>query len=111
MEKRIHDAEFELAEPGAIRGYQLKQLQKLLAKTRAENRFFAEHWVKAGADLARVDSLDAFNRIIPTVEKADFVEDQKAHPPYGWRHAHLLSLGIPFVTLTSSGTSGYGVEI
>ena len=43
----------------------------------------------AGVDIARIDSLEAFSALIPTVEKKDFIADQDDDPPFGRRHAHL----------------------
>src|ERR1700733_5164844 len=100
-EKRLHNPEFELAKPEAVRAHQLTALRALLEKTQARNAFFADHWRAAKIDPIRIDSLEAFARL-PMVEKADFIRDQADLPPYGRRHEHVRSLGVPLVTLTSS---------
>lgn len=110
-EKRIHDAKFETASASEIQSYQLAQLTALLEATNAQNPFFREHWKKAGVDPLKIRSLEEFSKRVPLVEKSDFIIDQENAPPYGLRHRHVLSLGVPLVTMTSSGTSGFGVEI
>ena len=39
------------------------------------------------------------------------MEDQQAHPPYGRRLEHALSLGEPLIICSTSGTSGQGQEL
>ena len=108
---RIHDARFETAERDTVRAYQLERLQALLAKTWATNDFYRAHWTKAGVDIEAITSLEAFSARVPTVEKPDFVADQADDPPFGRRHAHLLSLGVPYWLFTTGGTTGQGVEV
>jgi phenylacetate-CoA ligase len=110
-ERRIQDARFELASPDAIRAVQLRKLGALVRFVQATNPFFREHWRKGGVDLDRdTASLEAFAAGVPWVEKADFVADQAAHPPYGRRFEHPLSLGERLDFYTTSGTSGQGTE-
>ncbi|MFN0044621.1 MAG: phenylacetate--CoA ligase family protein [Alphaproteobacteria bacterium] len=111
MERRILDADWELAPPERLRALQFARLQKILAKTKAMNPFYADHWRKAGVDVGSLTGIEDFSARVPMVEKADFVSDQADEPPFGRRHRHVRSLGVPLVTLTSSGTSGYGVEV
>lgn len=111
MERRLVDPDLELAPPGRLRALQMERLKPLLAKTWAVNGFFRDHWRAAGADLDRIGDLAAFSAAIPTVEKAMFIGDQDADPPYGRRHRHVLAQGVPLITMTSSGTSGHGVEV
>jgi len=111
MERRHFDRELECADPAALRALQWSKLKPLLEKSWAVNPFFREHWQKAGADPARIGDLASFSAAIPLVEKQDFIRDQEAEPPYGRRHRHALGLGEPLITMTSSGTSGMGVEV
>ena len=110
-ERRYHNPELERLAPADVQAMQLSRLKAILAKSKAVNPFYADHWAKAGVDVERIESIEDFGRRVPWVEKADFVRDQADEPPYGRRHCHVLSLGVPVVVLTSSGTSGYGVEI
>ncbi len=111
MERRFVDAELERADPGRLRALQWAKLQPLLEKTWVVNEFFREHWRAAGADPAKLRGLEDFSAAIPTVEKQDFIRDQAADPPYGLRHRHVLAQDMPLITMTSSGTSGMGVEV
>ena len=108
---RIHDARFETADRDTVRAYQLERLKALLAKTWATNDFYRAHWAKAGVDIEAIDSLAAFSARVPTVEKQDFVADQADDPPFGRRHAHLLSLGVSYTVFITGGTTGQGVEV
>ena len=108
---RIHDARFETADRDTVRAFQLERLKALVARTWATNDFYRAHWTKAGVDIEAIDSLAAFSARVPTVEKKDFVADQADDPPFGRRHAHLLSLGVPYWVFTTSGTTGQGVEV
>ncbi|MGH6952993.1 MAG: phenylacetate--CoA ligase family protein [Alphaproteobacteria bacterium] len=104
----IHDERAERASREEIKALQWDRLARMLERARATNEFFRRHW--RGARLESVTSFEAFAREIPTVEKADFVTDQAAHPPYGLRHAHALERREPMFIATTSGTSGQGVE-
>ena len=111
MELRYVDPELERATPETIRGLQLEQIKALLEKTGSVNSFYRDHWNAAGVSLDKVKTLEDFSARIPTVEKQDFIEDQEAHPPYGRRLDHALSLGEPLVVCNTSGTSGQGQEV
>jgi phenylacetate-CoA ligase len=110
-ERRINDARFELASPEAIRAVQQRKLQALVHFVWATNPFYREHWRAGGVQLDRdTDSLEAFAAGVPWVQKGDFLADQAAHPPYGRRFEHALSLGERLDFYTTSGTSGQGTE-
>jgi phenylacetate-CoA ligase len=111
MERRYVDRELECADPAALRALQWSKLKPLLEKTWAVNPFFRENWQAADADPGKIRDLESFSAAIPLVEKQDFIRDQEVEPPYGRRHRHALGLGEPLVTMTSSGTSGMGVEV
>jgi phenylacetate-CoA ligase len=108
---RIYASQFETADREAIRACQLRKIKALVEKTWSTNEFYRALWSAAGVDVARIDSLEAFSALIPTVEKKDFIADQDDDPPFGRRHAHLLSLGVPYTLCTTGGTSGQGVEV
>jgi phenylacetate-CoA ligase len=111
MEHKTPHPELEFASREAIRALQWQRLSALLAKTWGVNAFFRDRWQKAGVDLDTVTDLESFAARVPTVDKAAFLSDQADAPPYGRRHAHALSLGIPLIAMTTSGTSGMGVEV
>jgi phenylacetate-CoA ligase len=108
---RIHDARYELASEEEIRSLQLRKLRDLLHFVEATNPFYRDKWKSAGVDLGRVDSLEAFAALVPTVDKADFVADQTEAPPFGSRLERGLSLRERLEVYTTSGTSGQGVEV
>jgi phenylacetate-CoA ligase len=111
LERRVLDAELEFAAPDRLRALQMAKLKPLLARTWQVNPFFRDHWQKARVDLDRIGDLSHFSAAVPMVDKAMFIEDQEVEPPYGRRHRHVMGLGMPLITMTSSGTSGQGVEI
>ncbi len=107
----IHDPRYELADEATIRRLQLRRLREMLRYANATNDFYRERWAAAGVDVERIDSIEAFAAMVPTVEKRDFVEDQIAHPPFGKRLARPFALGERLEVYTTSGTSGQGVEV
>src|SRR6185437_1119754 len=108
---RIQDPRYELADAGAIRALQLRRLREMLRFAVATNAFYRERFAAAGVDVESIDSLEAFAARVPTVEKADFVADQEAHPPFGRRLERSFSLAERIEVYTTSGTSGQGVEL
>ena len=107
----IYDTRFETADRDVIRAYQLERIKALIEKTWATNDFYRTHWSRAAVDIGKIDSLQAFSAMIPPVEKKDFIADQDDDPPFGRRHAHLLSLGVPYTVFITGGTTGQGVEV
>ena len=65
-----------------IEATQLARLRDLLGSLRAGNPFYAPRLQEAGLS-AEVTTLDAFRSSMPFTEKAELVEDQRRHPPYG----------------------------
>ena len=61
---------------------QLARLRVLLQELLAGNRFYAAKLRGAGLS-AEVATLDAFRSCMPFTRKAELVEDQRRHPPYG----------------------------
>ncbi|MBM3555937.1 MAG: phenylacetate--CoA ligase [Alphaproteobacteria bacterium] len=87
----------------------LGKLQRQISRLWTNNPFYRERLEKAGATPEKIKSLDDFRKRVPLSAKADFLADQKAHPPFGRR------LGVPreevvLVNLTG-GTSGQGQEV
>lgn len=113
LQQRFVDPAIELAEPEAIRQTQWRKLKHLLERTWLHNAFFREHWRRKNprVNIASINSLEVFAVEIPTVEKADFISDQEATPPYGVRHSEILASGDGYVPILTSGTTGQGVEV
>jgi len=61
---------------------QLAKLRALLAAVSQTNLFYAARLRQAGVG-PDISSLDEFFQRMPLVRKRDFVEDQRANPPYG----------------------------
>ncbi|MFP6731203.1 MAG: AMP-binding protein [Alphaproteobacteria bacterium] len=107
----IYDTRFETADRDVILAYQLERIKTLIEKTWATNDFYRSHWSCSSVDIEKINSLEAFSDMIPVVEKKDFITDQDNDPPFGRRHAHLLSLGVPYTIFITGGTTGQGVEV
>lgn len=65
-----------------IEADQLARLRILLQELLAGNRFYAPRLRGAGLS-SEVPSLEAFRSAMPFTQKAELVEDQRRHPPYG----------------------------
>ena len=112
MESRhFYDQQTELLDNQQLKAMQWAKLEPLLHHVYATNPFYRRHWDQAGVDLSRVTSLAAFNEMIPTVEKSDFLADQTAHPPYGSRLSTDVAADQRLEFYTTSGTSGQGSEV
>lgn len=109
--RRIFNADYELAEPAEIEALQLARLRDLLQQVWRTNPFYREHWERAGVDVNAISSLADFRSALPTVEKADFVQDQEQHPPFGRRVSAAVAAGQRMDFFTTSGTSGQGMEV
>lgn len=88
---------------------QFAKLKRQLERAYASNAFYRAKWDAARVKPNDIRSMDDFRKRIPTVSKADFLQDQTVEPPFGRR------LGVPIeavalVTMTG-GTSGIGQEI
>ena len=67
---------------GRLETAQLARLRVLLGALLAGNRFYGPKLRQAGLS-AEVPTLDAFRSSMPFTHKAELVEDQRRHPPYG----------------------------
>ena len=65
-----------------IENAQLARLRVLLQELLAGNRFYAPKLNEVGLS-SEITSLDAFRSSMPFTQKAELVEDQRRHPPYG----------------------------
>jgi phenylacetate-CoA ligase len=109
--KWIFDARYETADRESIVALQWRKLQRVLSKAWYTNEFYQTRYQAARVDLANITSLEAFRRLIPTITKEDFLEDQQTDPPFGRRHAYARELEVPLIVTTTSGTSGQGQEM
>lgn len=108
--RRIHDSSVESLTRDDLDALQMQKLKKLLVHVNSTNRFYSKIWKEAGIDVSKVASLSDF-RQVPTVEKSQFLADQKMNPPYGTRLGSLLSSTESCDIYTTSGTSGQGTEL
>jgi phenylacetate-CoA ligase len=76
------DAGEEYLDREELRGRQLERLRALLAEILPHNAFYARKLRAAGAAAADVRSAADLARL-PLTTKAELLEDQEAHPPYG----------------------------
>lgn len=106
-----HRDSFERLGPAELQAHQLQRLKALLAHVFATNIFYRRLWQRNGIDISAIRSIDDFARMVPTVEKGDFIADQSDEPPYGSRLRHLVEAHHPMMTFTTSGTSGQGQEL
>lgn len=111
MDRRLFDPAVETLGRDEVLARQFNSLKALIDKVWAENEFYRDKWRRNGVSPEKIETLADFTARVPTVEKADFVADQQAAPPFGRRHRHALELGQPLVITNTSGTSGQGVEI
>src|ERR1043165_3136929 len=68
--------------PPEVRRRQAERLSRLAAEVGHGNPFWQAKFAAAGVDAGGINSLDDLRRL-PTTSKADLVEDQTRHPPYG----------------------------
>lgn len=81
----------------------LPRLNRLLGRQWARNRFLRARWTAAGMSPAPLRSFEEL-RVFPVVRRADFFQDQRAHPPLGSNR----TVDVEALTRRhrSSGTSG-----
>jgi phenylacetate-CoA ligase len=74
----------------AIRSHQLSALRQLFGEILPSNRYYAPILREAGLD-GRVADFETFFERMPFTRKADLVDDQHRHPPYGTNLTYPLS--------------------
>jgi phenylacetate-CoA ligase len=99
---------FERMPQAELEALQLERIRRQVARVYTASEFHRSKMQAGGVRPEDIRSLADFARI-PTSNKADFLRDQAAHPPYGSR----LSVPRESVALINmtSGTSGQGQEI
>ncbi|MCP1337115.1 phenylacetate--CoA ligase family protein [Futiania mangrovi] len=91
-----------------IEAIQMRRVSALLDRVYRTSAFYRAKLDAAGAAPDRIGSLDAFRDLVPFSTKADFLEDQTAHPPFGTRLC-VPRERVALINLTG-GTSGQGQE-
>ncbi len=109
--RRYHDEDLETMSGAEIAGLQWSKLGPLLPQVWDTNPFYRDRWQSAGVVPSKIKDLEDFRASIPTVDKAAFMADQEAAPPFGLRHEPILNSRQGHVPITASGSSGQGVEI
>jgi phenylacetate-CoA ligase len=105
------DPDVEFLDRESLDRMQLEKLLNMLKHVAATNDFYAERWRDAGVEVSKVRTFADFRSAIPVIEKADILDDQRAHPPFGKRLGKLAARGERMEVYTTSGTSGQGVEL
>ena len=109
--KYHYDKTVETLRHKELKALQWAKLEPLLHHVYKTNDFYRRHWDAAGVDLSKVTSFETFSSLIPTVEKADFLADQTAHPPQGTRLSNEIGPADRLEYYTTSGTSGQGLSL
>jgi phenylacetate-CoA ligase len=65
-----------------IEAFQLEALRSLLGHLRGRNPFYSERLRAAGVD-GKLGSLQEYRAKVPFTHKAELIQDQQDHPPYG----------------------------
>lgn len=95
----------ETLDHGRLEDIQVRLLRDVL-EAAGTNPFWSRRLGEAGLEPERISSLSDLSRL-SLVRKADLLEDQRAHPPFGSRF-HVDEVASFRET---SGTSGHGQEI
>lgn len=101
-------ARFQRMPRAELEALQLQRIRRQVARVHATSPFYRAKMQAGGISPEDIRSLADFSRI-PTSNKADFLQDQAAYPPYGSR------LSVPHASVAlinmTGGTSGQGQEI
>lgn len=108
---RYHDERLETMSSAEMAALQWSKLHPLLRNVWDNNPFYRSQWKNAGVQIDQIGSMEDFRSRIPTVDKAAFMADQEASPPFGLRHEPILQSRKGHIPITTSGSSGQGVEI
>lgn len=92
-----------------LQALQLAKIRAQMARLWEASPFYRAKWQAAGIRPDHITSLEEFRRLVPTVNKQDFLQDQTDMPPFGGR----LGIRRDEVALVSmtGGTSGQGQEV
>lgn len=93
---------------GELEGLQYAKLHRQLARVYQASSYYRGKMDGARLTPERIGSLAAFRSAFPFSDKADFLQDQNANPPFGARLS-IPQSDVALVNLTG-GTSGQGQE-
>ncbi len=97
------DRALETLERPALQRLQWDRLRAMLAEVAGHNTFYRQKWAALGADAASVRSVDDLRRL-PFTTKAELLQDQLDHPPFGTMLTYPLERYTRFHM--TSGTTG-----
>jgi phenylacetate-CoA ligase len=78
----FYDRALETLDRPALEQRQWERLQPMLAEVAGRNAFYQRKWASAGADATSVRSTVDLGRL-PFTTKAELLQDQHNHPPFG----------------------------
>ncbi len=110
-ELRPFEKDFEFLSRTDLDQLQFEKLKTMLRHVASTNRYYADRWKAAGVDVEQIQCFADFRRLIPMVEKSDFIRDQEDNPPFGTRLGDFEHAAERAEVYTTSGTSGQGVEL
>jgi phenylacetate-CoA ligase len=106
LDRRIVAPEWETLSREEMRARQFRLLKAKLEELAATHPFYRSRWDRAGLRVDRIESLEDFARMVPTMSKGDVLADQAEDPPFGSLlgvdRSHLVQVHL------TSGTSGIG---
>ena len=109
MEQRYYNPVIERLSREELDVLRWRRLQASLARVFSSSPFYRRRMQQAGVTPDDIRSAADFRRLVPTVDKADFLADQREHPPLG------SAIAVPDALLEycflTSGTSGKGQEV
>lgn len=109
MQMRIHNAEIEQLDRGALLDLQWRKVKLMIEHAYSNSSFYRDRFRQAGITPDDIRSIEDYQERVPTVDKITFLKDQEDCSPYGRRIAvGQEKLSYTFLT---SGTSGVGQEV
>jgi len=100
----MYDRRLETLSREALRAHQWRRFRAMAAEALAGNEFVRRKWSAVGVRVADdLGDWDDFGRL-PFTRKAEFVEDQDAHPPFGTNLTYPLERYVR--VHQTSGTTG-----
>lgn len=109
MESRLFNPIVERMSRPELEALRWRRLRATLERVHAKSPLYRRRMQQAGVTPDDIRTADDFRRRVPTVDKADFLADQRENPPLGSAIAVPDEL-LEYCFLTS-GTSGKGQEV
>lgn len=109
MERRFFNPVIERMARPELDALRWRRLRATLERAYRHSPFYRRKMQEAGVTPDDVRTAEDYRRRVPTVDKADFLADQREHPPLG------SAIAVPDALLEycflTSGTSGKGQEV